>query len=225
MGSDFQDPSGFGEQPHEGLTLPPWEERQRYGFLNALYLTIKDALLAPAPFFKRMPTRIGIIQPLLFALVVGVIGSFFEWMWSLTGSSLQMFVAEDVSDVLEGPLMFGLLFVLSPAITCVHVFVGAGIIHLCLMLVGGNRLGFEATFRVVAYAMAASLLLIVPVCGSLLFPIWSLVVMVIGLHKIHDIEPWRAIIAVLLPLLLCSLSCALTGWAFVGLFHMNHLFP
>ena len=93
------------------------------------------------------------------------------------------------------------------------------------MLVGGNRLGFEATFRVVAYAMAASLLLIVPVCGSLLFPIWSLVVMVIGLHKIHDIEPWRAIIAVLLPLLLCSLSCALTGWAFVGLFHMNHLFP
>ena len=32
----------------ETLRLPPWEERQRYGLLNALYLTIKDVLFTPA---------------------------------------------------------------------------------------------------------------------------------------------------------------------------------
>ena len=223
MGSDFEHPGGYGEQPHEGLVLPPWEERERYGFLNALYLTCKDVLLTPGSFFRRMPTRIGITQPLLFALVVGVIGAFFKWMWSLTGSSLQMFVAEDAAEVLERPLTYGLIFVLSPAITCVHLFVGAGIVHGCLALTGGNRLGFEATFRVVAYSLAAALLLVVPICGSPLCLLWGLAVVVIGLHRIHDIEPWRAILAVLLPLLLCSVSCALGGLAVFGLVGLDKL--
>ena len=38
----------------ETLAMPPWEERGRYGLLNALYLTAKDVLLSPGRFFLRM---------------------------------------------------------------------------------------------------------------------------------------------------------------------------
>ncbi len=205
---------GLGADTAEGLLLPPWERRERYGFLNALYLTIKDVLLAPQRFFHRMPTQLGLVQPLIFAVVIGVFGSFFAWMWSLAGSSLQVLVAEDVGEVLRGPFQAFGMFVFSPVTVTILVFLRAALTHACLMLLGGNRLGFEATFRVVAYSEAASVLSLVPLCGQAVAPIWSIVVTIIGLYAIHESEPWRAMVAVLLPLALCL---SLLGAGLAGL--------
>lgn len=211
MTDETTGPNGFTEAPEEGLALPPWEERQRYGFLNALYLTIKDVLFAPGPFFARMPSRIGLGQPLLFAVVVGIISAFFSWMWSLTGSSLQMFVAEDLGEVFRGPLAYSAVFMLSPVLVIAGVFVFAGVIHGCLMLVGGNRLGFEATFRVIAYDQAVSILALVPFCGHIIAVFWSVIILIVGLHKIHDTDPWRAVVAVIVPVVICCGGPLLLG--------------
>ena len=198
----------LGAQAPEGLTLPPWERRDRYGFLNALYLTIKDVLLVPGRVFRAMPSEVGLVQPILFAIVIGVISTFFAWMWSLASSSLQMLVAEDVGKVLRAPLGNFIMFVTSPVWIPVLLFIEAGLTHLMLMIVGGNKLGFEATFRVMAYSEATSILLLLPICGSPIALVWSLVVTVIGLYAIHDTDPWRAVIAVALPTILCLTSVA-----------------
>jgi hypothetical protein len=198
----------FARQPgDEGLALPPWEERERYGLLNALYLTIKDVLLSPDRFFARMPSRIGIAQPLLFAMVVGVISAFFLWMWSLTASSLQIFFVRDLHDWVRAPLVMGLGFVFSPIIVVVNVLIFSGLSHLCLVVLGGDRFGFEATFRAVAYAAAVSVLAVVPFCGIVVVPLWTLGVIVVGLTKVHETELWKAIVAVILPLLATMLGC------------------
>ncbi|MEN8005616.1 MAG: YIP1 family protein [Candidatus Krumholzibacteriota bacterium] len=219
-GSDFEDEvdQGFGTTGTEGLLLPPWERRERYGFLNGLYLTIKDVLLTPRTFFHRMPTRVGLAQPLYFALVLGVVAAFFGWMWSLAGSSLQMFVAEDFEEVFKGPLFSFLAFLFSPITVAILVFIKAGLIHLMLMLVGGNKLGFEATFRVAAYGEAASILALVPFCGGVLGVLWSLFVTIVGLYSIHETDPWRAVAAVIAPMALClSLISASAILVMVGL--------
>lgn len=194
---------GFGSESSEGLLLPPWERRNRFGTLNGLYLTIKDVLLAPGQFFRRMPSQVGLREPLLFAVVLGIAATFFGWMWSLAGSSLQLLVAEDLGEALRGPWWSFVLFLFSPIIVSVAVIVKAALIHLLLMLVGGNRLGFEATFRVAAYSEAAGILSLLPFCGSLLGAVWGLVVVIIGLYSIHEIEPWKAVVAVLAPMLIC----------------------
>ncbi|MFH1844995.1 MAG: YIP1 family protein [bacterium] len=199
-----------------GLTLPPWEELNRYGFLNALYLTTKNALLYPDRFFGRMPTSMGLGRPLVYALILGVIGAFLEWMWSLTGSSLEMFMENDLSEFLEGPVTMGFIFVMSPALFFIGIFLGTALTHLCLMLLGGNRLGFEATFRAVAYSHAAAIFLVIPVCGNIISFFWGLAILVIGLQRIHDIETWRAALAICLPLILCVFSCAGVGLLFFG---------
>lgn len=193
----------LGEDPTEGLLLPPWEQRDRYGFLNALYLTIKDVILAPRQFFHRMPSQIGLAQPLLFAIVIGVIATFVTWMWSLAGSSLQILVDDDLAETLRGPLFafFGFLF--SPIWVSILVLIKAILIHAMLVFIGGNRLGFEATCRVAAYGVATGILTLIPICGQFLAPIWSLGVMIIGLYSIHETDPWRAVLAVLLPMLVC----------------------
>ena len=187
----------------EGLELPPWERRERFGFLNGLYLTIKDVLVAPRQFFHRMPTQVGLVPPLLFAIVVGVFAAFFDWMWSLAGSSLEMFFAEDLEEVVKGPVAMFLHFVFSPVTIIVTVFFEAALLHLFLMLFGGNKLGFEATFRVAAYGQAAGILALVPFCGTPVGILWSILVTIIGLYSIHDTDPWKAVAAVVLPMVLC----------------------
>ena len=194
---------GFGTSGTEGLLLPPWERRERYGFLNGLYLTIKDVLLTPRTFFHRMPSQMGLAQPLYFALVIGVVAAFFNWMWSLAGSSLEMLFTDDLGDVLQGPISNFMFFLFSPVIVAVLVFVKAAIFHVVLMLVKGDKLGFEATFRVAAYGEAAGILALVPGCGHFIGILWSLFVTIVGLYSIHETDPWKAVVAVVAPMFLC----------------------
>jgi hypothetical protein len=201
FGPDFG--PGFTSDGSEGLQLPPWERRERFGLLNGLYLTIKDVLFTPRQFFHRMPSQVGLLSPLLFAILIGVVGAFFDWMWSLAGSSLEMFLNEDIEDVIRGPIGFFFNFIMSPVTVGVAVFLKAGIIHLCLMLFGGNRLGFEATFRVAAYSQAAGILSLFPFCGGPVGVLWGLLILIIGLYSIHETDPWKAVAAVVLPMVLC----------------------
>jgi hypothetical protein len=204
--SDDGEP-GYAGTPGLGLALPPWEERQRFGFLNSLYLTIREVIISPDQFFARMPTRLGLWQPLLFAIIVGTISTFFDWMWSLAGSSLRVLMENDVLRLFRNQFFSMGLFVLSPALVFAEVFLRAGLVHLCLMLVDGNRAGFEATFRVAAYTEAVWIISIFPLCGNLLALFWGTALAVIGLQRAHQTETWRAALAVLLPLLVCLASC------------------
>ena len=136
-------------------------------------------------------------------MVIGVVSAFFAWMWSLAGTPLRMLVTDNLEEVFMKPLVHFFLFVSSPVIVAVMLFIETALVHFVLMILGGNRLGFEATFRVMAYTEATSILMLVPVCGSGVGIIWGLVASIIGLYSIHDTGPWRAVIAVILPSILC----------------------
>jgi hypothetical protein len=61
---------------------------------------------------------------------------------------------------------------------------------------------------VCAFAQAASIAGLVPLCGLVLAPVWSVVLTVIGLSVVHGISWQKATAAVLLPLLLLCCCCA-----------------
>lgn len=185
----------------DGLLLPPWERRERFGLLNALYLTVKDVLFTPSRFFQRMPSQVGLLQPLLFALVLGAVGTFIAWIYSLVSSSLQMMIFGELEAGKSLNLFF--IFLFSPVLVTIGLFIQAGLTHGLLVLLGGGRLGFEATFRVAAYSEAATILLLIPICGSTIALVWSLVILILGLYNIHDTAPWKAVLAVLAPMLVC----------------------
>ena len=67
----------------------------------------------------------------------------------------------------------------------------------------GNKLGFEATFRVAAYGEAAGILALLPFCGIFIGVMWSLFITIVGLFSIHETDPWRAVLAVVAPMFLC----------------------
>ena len=76
--------------------------------------------------------------------------------------------------------------------------------HLALIVVGGAKRPFEATFRVACYAGGSTAVLqLLPVCGTVASSIWNFVCMIAGLSEVHGISKGRAIIAVLLPSIIC----------------------
>jgi hypothetical protein len=196
----------FAQATPEALQLCAWERREQYGFLNALYVTTREVLLGPQKFFRRMPTKVGLTQPLLYALILGVTAAFLGWIWSLAGSSLQALVSRNLGHSFSGPLWYFLGFVGSPVSVVIAVFVRAALMHLMLRLLGGNQLGFEATFRVAAYGQAAGIVMLVPFCGGIIALLGELVIDIVGLYSIHGTDPWRAMVAVLAPALICVSS-------------------
>ncbi len=172
-----------------------------------------------------MPVTGGFGSPLLYAVVAGWIGlaaaAFYQAVWvSIVGPSTLPF-GLDRSELafvlgwleswagLVSQVVFGGVSVV------ITVFVGAGILHLMLLLLGGARRGFEATFRVVCFAQATSLLLLIPLflipfCG-LAVVAWTLALYVIGLAQAHQIGHGQSLAAVLLPIL--ALCCCCLGLA------------
>jgi hypothetical protein len=97
---------------------------------------------------------------------------------------------------------FGMI-ILAPILVIIGVFIGAAILHLMLMIVGGANNGFEATVRVVCYAQTYQLAGIIPICGGLVSLVWSIVLYVVGLAAAHRTTQGKAVLAVLLPVVLC----------------------
>ena len=206
-----------------------WDHRDRTGFFNALVETTKQVLTGPGAFFRAMPVTGGVGSPLLYAVVIGWIGlaaaSFYQTIFYSVVGSHWAALGEDRPEIaallgfVQGwagfvaQVVFGWIFVV------ITVFVAAGILHLMLLLLGGARRDFEATFRVVAFSQATSVVLLVPFCGQVVggaSGLWTLVLYVLGLAEAHQVGHGKAAAAVLLPLVLCCCCAALIGFLFAG---------
>lgn len=196
------------EQPgRRGREKTPWEDRDARGFFAGLFTTMNEVILRPSEFFKKMRVAGGLTDPLLYALIVGMIGLTFSYFWQiLTSGAFENMIPGLQAGLGQNMLQGGglaLLAFFSPFIIIIGLFITAGILHLCLMLVNGARTGFEATFRVVSYGYSANILLAIPVCGSLLAAIWAVVLYVIGLREAHETTGGKAAFAVFLPAIAC----------------------
>jgi hypothetical protein len=194
----------------------PWEEREQRGFFGAFFENTKEVLTGPTSFFRRMPVEGGIPSPLLYGVLVGYIGLVAQAVYStilrtMFGSTLAALggsgEGRQVLALMQGGAGLVIQIVLGPIQVIVGLFLTSAIYHLMLMLFGGARRGFEATFRVVCFAHAASLLGIIPVCGFLA-GLYVLVLNVIGLAEAHGISRGKAAAAVLVPILLVCCCCA-----------------
>lgn len=205
----------------------PWDDRDRLGFVGALVETIRQVLLEPTAFFRAMPVAGGLGGPLGFGLIVGYLGlavqAMYEFVFnSVAGRMLGGFgrssELQRISEMIGSGFGLVLTLLLGPILLLLGLFLGAGITHLCLMLLGGARRGFEATFRVSCFVQAAAVFSVLPFCGALIHVVYQVVLAVIGLAETHQIGKWTAAGAVLLPVLVVCCCCAgILGAAFGGI--------
>ncbi|MBU3666702.1 MAG: hypothetical protein FGM15_12625 [Chthoniobacterales bacterium] len=206
---------------------PAWERRGEVGAVPALFETVRAVLLEPAATFARLKLGGGFAGPLVFFIILQMVGivATEAYNWTLRVLGLPgMVLSQENAAALTAQMgtSFGSLLwiVVAPVFLVFAAFVGTAITHVCLMLVGGARRPFESTFRVYTYVSGSiALFNLVPCCGWFVGFIWGLVAEIIGLSEVHHISRGRAAVAVLLPIFLCCglvAAMVLAGWLAYG---------
>jgi hypothetical protein len=189
--------------PRSGL---PWEHRQERGLFNAFVETLVMVLTKPSEAFTVMKREGGLGEPLIYALIGGCVGGLASALFSLGLQSAGLFAdRHDTFGAMAGMGVGSAAFiVLLPLFVVIVLFIGSGIVHLCLMIVGGANQSFETTFRVLAFSQGSTgPLQMIPVCGGVIAGVWALVCNCIGLARAHETDTGRAVLAVLLPVIVC----------------------
>ncbi len=198
----------------------PWEDRETLGFFGGLLKTLNESLFHPSEFFKKMTVTGGLTDPLLYALIVGMVGMMSSYFWQIVLKSTMQDMLPGMQVSAEQHMIqnigMAVLAFLSPFLIIIGLFIAAGILHLCLMMVKGARSGFEATFRVVAYGYSANIFLLIPFCGGLLYGVWAVILYIIGLKEAHETSGGRAAVAVFLPVIVCCGLIVIATALFMG---------
>ena len=205
----------------------PWDRRMSLGIVKAFIDTLQMVLMRPSEAFAAMKREGGLGEPLIYGLIGGTIGTIVGLVYRLGLQSVTSGAfGVDCRSYLAGTAgaIAGIIF--SPVFVAIGIFIIAAILHVCLMIVGGARRPFETTFRVVCFTVgSANPLQIVPICGGAICFVWGIVLYCIGLARAHEIDSGRAVMAVLLPLIVCCggivLLVMLVGGA-AGLSHAFH---
>ncbi|GAB4160491.1 MAG: hypothetical protein Kow00107_08570 [Planctomycetota bacterium] len=197
----------YGEQRYPC----PWERRNELGFFRAGWLTTKQVLLSPIKFFSALPYWGGYGDPLLFLLLfIGPVQMFATFV----NGMLMYLLVSSVSEVngVFGPqsliqTVFQTIF--APVGLVIGAFVGGALVHLGLIIAKGDRRKFESTVRVMCYACAPNVLGFIPIIGSFVGQIWTIVCEIIGIARVHDISYGKAAFAVLWIILLGFCCCGI----------------
>lgn len=204
----------------------PWEEIERRGFLGGLAGTIRLAFGDPEGFFRGIARGRGLVPALVFGLLLTALSIAVESIYDLMSarflagmvqsmqSELPEFLRGDIqANIRQTVLMRGVFILFYP----LFVFLASGLIHLMLRAFGSPRRDFAATFRVVNYASAVDVLMILPICGGIVVYVWELVMIVRGLSRLHGMGGIRVVAAVLFPmaLMICLWMQAMVLFGFL----------
>jgi hypothetical protein len=178
----------------------PWESGE--GFIWAFLRTTREVLFSPTPFFRKVAAGEGYWPPLIYGLIAGIIGwaGSVLWQWVIFS---RFFPMERLS-FLPYSLLLIVFCIALPFMVGIPIFIGSAVLHLCLMIVGGNRKEFQMTFRVVSYSWGGYLFGIVPFIGGTIGWIYALILAIIGIREAHGISSGKAVLAVFLPIIVVA---------------------
>ena len=162
-----------------------------FGFWDKIKYIFSD----PNLFFDRVKSEKGIKNSLLMYAIVALFFSVinFALQFGLTG---------------RGPMIFGHLISFSYLIATspfanltlglIIAFAFSGLIHALIKAFKGKGT-YSNSFNIYAYSMIPYLVLsVIPLIGFFAI-IYSFILMIIGLSKVHDVSKGKAAVACLLP--------------------------
>lgn len=181
-------------------TAPGLSPRGDYDLSNpvgSFVDVVRRVVVKPAEFFSRMPRR-GTNAPLIFALICIEISTILGGLLRLTLGPQVVGGLRFAEQMGYGVGKFIAAIIFTPIGATIGLFIGAGILHLFVMLfVGEGNSGYEATFRVISYASVTSLVNWIPVVGGLL-GLYGLYLTILGIREMHATTTARAAL-VLVP--------------------------
>ena len=152
--------------------------------LAAIPQTALKVLTSPAAFFREMPKSGGFIEPLVFMVVMGVIGGLIQAVLGLLNMLPVAGMAAGLASI-----------VLLPVMIAIFGFIGAGILFVIWKLMGSQE-SYETAYRCAAYISAltpiTTLLGIIPYLGAALGVVIYTFFLVIASTEVHGLPAKKA---------------------------------
>lgn len=151
----------------------------------AIPQTAVNILTSPSNYFRNMPKTGGFIEPMVFAIVMGIISGFIQAVLGIMGLRLVMGVGMALASV-----------ILMPIVIVIGSFIGAAIMFVIWKIMGSQE-SYETAYRCGAYISAIHpitvILGIIPYIGSpigIILGIFFIVIASVEVHKIPSRKAW-----------------------------------
>ena len=170
--------------------------------------TVRNVVTAPAGFFRGIRREGDFLNPILFAVICYEVAAILGGLLGLLGVGAG-----------RGFGSFLVSIILAPIGAVIGLFIGAGILHLLVMLIVGSRnSGFEGTLRVSAYSSVTSLVSWIPVIG-LIASLYGVYIAIMGIREVHSTTTGKAALVVLIPVVVIIILLVLIlGAALLAIF-------
>jgi hypothetical protein len=173
--------------------------------VDGIINTLKMVITNPVEFFRTMPKTGGLADPLVFAVVIGLLVGVIQAVIGFVTLSGGLRWASLVA-VIWGPV--GAL---------IGSFIGAAILFVIWKIMGSNE-DYEVAYRCTAYAYAIAPIMVlaglVPYVGSLVGLAWGLYLIVtasVEVHKIAARTAWLVFGIITVLLAVMSVGAAITA--------------
>jgi hypothetical protein len=148
--------------------------------------TMMRVITNPIGFYQSMARSGGFVEPLIFAVVMGVIGGILQAVLNIFGIGFG------------GTIMLALAgIILVPIMTAIFGFVGAAILFVIWRLLGSQE-PYETAYRCGAYATAitpiTTIFNIIPYIGPALGVAWMCYLMIVASVQVHQVKQKTALI-------------------------------
>ena len=209
------DPEETGRQKAALLQGVSWDNIERLGLWSALIYTLKKCLMDPASFFSALAASRTTSMAWLFALIIGSIGSIFNFLWVDFFLSPLFDWVPGLDAYMGKNLLTTSQLIFAPLLITAKLFFFTCYFHLLLFFTQSKRQNPAATFRIVCYVQGTAIFNCIPVIGSVISLTWSLYLLSVGFNKIHKISVLRAwLIILLLPVVLAIFAGVVAGLMF-----------
>jgi hypothetical protein len=174
--------------------------------VQSFITAVQRVVLQPVEFFRGIQRRGDFVNPLIFAIICYEVYVILGGLFRLVGIGQDMSFGSYILSIVAGPI-----------VAAVGLFIGAGILYLLVMLiVGSGNSGYEATFRVGAYAAVTYLVSWIPYIGWIA-GLYGIYLAIVGIREVHGTTTGKAAMVVLIPvgvlLLLFVILVVLVGAA------------
>lgn len=144
---------------------------------------------SPGEFFREMPKAGGFLEPLVFAVVMGLTASIIQAIWSLLGFGYGGQASPGLASIF-------LSIIFMPVIFAMLSFIGAAIVFYIWQLMGSTQ-NYEVSYRCMAYLMAlapiTAVIKVVPYAGIILsFAIVTFYIVIVS-TEVHGIPVRKAL--------------------------------
>ena len=155
-------------------------EKKTNKLIISILKEMKKIVTNPTEFFRNMPTSGGFVEPLIFAVTMGIICGIFQALLGVIGlGHINSFTVALLS------------IIMVPLATVIFGFIGATILFIIWKIMGSQS-SYETAYRCGAYAggivPVTILLTVIPYLGTIIGLLWMTYIIVIASQEVHQIK-------------------------------------